>query len=160
MSSNVFNHPFLNGLLGSAKMSALFEADTDIDRMLEFQSALAKAQGELGIIPEEAALKIQEVLERLFTGHRKTQHHYRNRWRSRAGAGSANSRSCWRTGKSICPLWCHQSGCHRHQFDHALDGRVGNIGRRSGPSCKIDQRFSVIALATTRLPHAPVCKMP
>ena len=63
MSSNVFNHPFLNGLLGSAKMSALFEANADIDRMLEFQSALAKAQGELGIIPEDAALKIQEVLE-------------------------------------------------------------------------------------------------
>jgi len=60
MAISTFEHPFLSHLLGCPDMLALFEAAHDVECMLIFESALAKAQGELGIIPQDAARAIVE----------------------------------------------------------------------------------------------------
>lgn len=63
MSTNVFEHPFLEGLLGHSEMAQLFSVKEDIAKMVEFEAALAKAQGELSIIPKSAATQIAASVE-------------------------------------------------------------------------------------------------
>lgn len=63
MSSNVFEHPFLSGLLGDPDMAKLFSAQEDIASMLKFEVALADTQGKLGIISEDAAEKINNGIQ-------------------------------------------------------------------------------------------------
>ncbi|MCF6321253.1 MAG: 3-carboxy-cis,cis-muconate cycloisomerase [Rhizobiaceae bacterium] len=62
MSTSPFEHPYLSALLGDPKMLRLFDARHDVDCLLKFEAALAKAQGELGIIPADAALAITKTI--------------------------------------------------------------------------------------------------
>jgi 3-carboxy-cis,cis-muconate cycloisomerase len=48
-------HPWLSALLGDAEIAALLSAEAELAAMLRFESALAEAQGRLGIISGEAA---------------------------------------------------------------------------------------------------------
>ena len=57
-----FEHPFLSGLVGDEQMSALLGIDAEIEAMLAFEIALARAQSELGVIPPEAGLSIGKAL--------------------------------------------------------------------------------------------------
>lgn len=43
---------------GTPEMKAIWEAENKLQRMLDVEAALARAEGELGIIPEEAAAEI------------------------------------------------------------------------------------------------------
>ncbi|MEM4196304.1 MAG: adenylosuccinate lyase, partial [Methanothermobacter sp.] len=43
---------------GTPEMKAIWEAENKLQRMLDVEAALARAEGELGIIPEEAATEI------------------------------------------------------------------------------------------------------
>lgn len=61
MTISSFDHPFLSGLLGDDEVSAYFSADADIRAMLGFEAALAKAEALNGIIPQEAAARIEAV---------------------------------------------------------------------------------------------------
>lgn len=55
MSSSVFNHPFLSGLLGDEGLEAHFSADSDIAAMLRFEAALAHGLADAGIVSKETA---------------------------------------------------------------------------------------------------------
>ncbi|EJM99509.1 3-carboxy-cis,cis-muconate cycloisomerase [Phyllobacterium sp. YR531] len=55
MSASPFDHPFLSGLLGDAEASSLFTAEADMRAMLAFESALAQAEAEAGLIGRDAA---------------------------------------------------------------------------------------------------------
>jgi 3-carboxy-cis,cis-muconate cycloisomerase len=55
MSVSVFDHPWLAALLGDEEIARHFSAEAELRAMLEFEVALAMAEGELGIIPMEAA---------------------------------------------------------------------------------------------------------
>ncbi|WP_374829503.1 3-carboxy-cis,cis-muconate cycloisomerase [Paenochrobactrum pullorum] len=61
MSICVFEHPFLSGLFKDEAVDKLFSAAFDVQEMIRFEVALAKAQAELGLIPEAAALAIAET---------------------------------------------------------------------------------------------------
>lgn len=61
MSICVFDHPFLSGLFKDEAVDKLFSASFDVEEMIRFETALAKAQAELGLIPEAAALAIAEA---------------------------------------------------------------------------------------------------
>lgn len=50
MSISPFEHPFLSGLFDDEAFAALFAGQADIAAMLSFEAALAKAQGEAGVI--------------------------------------------------------------------------------------------------------------
>src|SRR5262245_18954622 len=58
MSVSDFDHPWLSALLGDEEVARYFSAATELRAMLEFEVALAMAQGELGIIPMESAQAI------------------------------------------------------------------------------------------------------
>jgi len=58
MSLSPFEHPYLSGLLGDEEIGALFSAAADIEAMLAFEAALARAQAKYGVIPEAAAERI------------------------------------------------------------------------------------------------------
>lgn len=58
MSICVFDHPFLAGLFKDEAVDKLFSAHFDIEEMIRFEAALAKAQGELRLIPDKAATAI------------------------------------------------------------------------------------------------------
>jgi len=62
MSLTPFEHPFLSGLMGDAEIVPLFSAAADIAAMLRFETALAHAQAEHGVIPADAAASIASAL--------------------------------------------------------------------------------------------------
>ncbi|MGH6859121.1 MAG: 3-carboxy-cis,cis-muconate cycloisomerase, partial [Phyllobacterium sp.] len=55
MAASVFDHPFLSGLFGDDEAASLFTAEADIQAMLAFETALAGAQADAGVIPAAAA---------------------------------------------------------------------------------------------------------
>ncbi|TWF58319.1 3-carboxy-cis,cis-muconate cycloisomerase [Neorhizobium alkalisoli] len=61
MSVSVFEHPYLSGLLGDAEIADLFSVTTEVDAMLAFEAALARAEADLGLIPVSAAEHIATV---------------------------------------------------------------------------------------------------
>ncbi|MFK5977808.1 MAG: 3-carboxy-cis,cis-muconate cycloisomerase [Rhizobiaceae bacterium] len=64
MSSSVFNHPFLSGLLGDEELEAYFSAKSDISAMLRFEIALAHGLADAGIVSEEnASSAIKKIKE-------------------------------------------------------------------------------------------------
>lgn len=61
---SVFDHPFLSGLFGEdAEAATLFAASADVRAMLQFEAALAAAQGGLGLIPAPTASRIAAIAE-------------------------------------------------------------------------------------------------
>lgn len=62
MSVQVFDHPFLSGLFGDADIAVHFTADADIHAMLLFETALARAEAEHGVIEKEDAQAITAAL--------------------------------------------------------------------------------------------------
>ncbi|MGV2129100.1 3-carboxy-cis,cis-muconate cycloisomerase [Agrobacterium vitis] len=64
MSISPFEHPFLSGLFGDEAFAALFSGLADITAMLSFETALATAQGEAGVIEPGDATAIQLGLAR------------------------------------------------------------------------------------------------
>ncbi|SOC35781.1 3-carboxy-cis,cis-muconate cycloisomerase [Rhizobium subbaraonis] len=62
MSLTPFEHPFLSGLLGDDEISSLFSAEADIDAMIRFETALAEAEADCGIIAKDDATAIVEGL--------------------------------------------------------------------------------------------------
>lgn len=55
MSSSVFNHPFLSGLLGDEELETYFSAENDIAAMLRFESTLALGLADAGIVGDSIA---------------------------------------------------------------------------------------------------------
>ncbi|WP_411034406.1 3-carboxy-cis,cis-muconate cycloisomerase [Shinella sp. BYT-45] len=64
MTVSPFDHPYLSGLLGDEEVATLFSAAAELEAMLAFEVALAKAQATEGIIPAEAARMIAEAAHR------------------------------------------------------------------------------------------------
>ena len=58
MSVTPFDSPLMRDLLSDREIAALFTDHAEIRAALLFEGALAKAQGALGVIPEEAAAAI------------------------------------------------------------------------------------------------------
>lgn len=58
MTASVFDHPYLSGLLGDEEISAFFSAEADIRAMLAFETALAQAEAEQGIVSKQSAARI------------------------------------------------------------------------------------------------------
>ncbi|TIM37336.1 MAG: 3-carboxy-cis,cis-muconate cycloisomerase, partial [Mesorhizobium sp.] len=58
-----FDNPLLSGLLGDEKMATLLGVETELATMLQFERALADAEGALGIVPAAAASAIGRVLD-------------------------------------------------------------------------------------------------
>jgi len=64
MTVSPFDHPYLSGLLGDEEVAALFSVAAELEAMLAFEVALAKAEAAAGIIPAEAATAIAETAHR------------------------------------------------------------------------------------------------
>ncbi|MGB3812710.1 MAG: 3-carboxy-cis,cis-muconate cycloisomerase [Shinella sp.] len=64
MTISPFDHPYLSGLLGDEEVASLFSAAAELEAMLAFEVALAKAQAAEGIVPHEAARAIAEAARR------------------------------------------------------------------------------------------------
>lgn len=64
MTVSPFDHPYLSGLLGDEEIASLFSAAAELEAMLAFEVALAKAEAAAGVIPQEAADAISAVAHR------------------------------------------------------------------------------------------------
>jgi 3-carboxy-cis,cis-muconate cycloisomerase len=64
MTVSPFDHPYLSGLLGDEEVAALFSVAAELEAMLAFEVALAKAEAAEGIIPADAAETIAETAHR------------------------------------------------------------------------------------------------
>jgi 3-carboxy-cis,cis-muconate cycloisomerase len=62
MPVSPFDHPVLFGLLGDEEVLRQFSFEAELAAMLVFERALAEAEAEHGIIPDEAAAAIGKVL--------------------------------------------------------------------------------------------------
>ncbi|MBX9462117.1 MAG: 3-carboxy-cis,cis-muconate cycloisomerase [Aquamicrobium sp.] len=63
MTVSPFDHPFLSGLLGDEEVVSCFSAQADIAAMLAFETALAAAEAEEGLIDSGAAAVIAAALD-------------------------------------------------------------------------------------------------
>lgn len=61
MSLSALDHPMLAALLGDSELSAIFGFEAEWRAMVAFEVALARAQGQLGVIPPAAAMRIGEA---------------------------------------------------------------------------------------------------
>lgn len=64
MTVSPFDHPYLSGLLGDEEVAALFSLAAELEAMLAFEVALARAEAVEGIIPVQAADAIEAVAHR------------------------------------------------------------------------------------------------
>ena len=64
MTFSPFDHPYLSGLLGDGEIAALFSAAAELEAMLAFEVALAKAEAAEGVVPSAAALAIEDAAHR------------------------------------------------------------------------------------------------
>ncbi len=67
MSLSPFEHPFLSGLFGDSEIVELFSARADIDAMVRFETGLAQAEAEAGIISGDVAEAIASGLSEFAT---------------------------------------------------------------------------------------------
>lgn len=58
MSISAFEHPFLSGLVGDDEVGELFSVEAEIGDFLAFETALAKSEAAVRIIPEAAGKRI------------------------------------------------------------------------------------------------------
>ena len=61
MTFSLFDHPHFSALLKHEDIASLFGVEAEMTAMLRFETALAEAEAELGVIPGEAALAITEA---------------------------------------------------------------------------------------------------
>lgn len=64
MTVSPFDHPYLSGLLGDEPVAALFSVAAELEAMLAFEVALARAEATEGLIPEGAVKAIADVAHR------------------------------------------------------------------------------------------------
>ena len=64
MTVSPFDHPYLSGLLGDEEVASFFSAAAELEAMLAFEVALAKAEAVQGVIPLAAAGAIERVAHR------------------------------------------------------------------------------------------------
>jgi 3-carboxy-cis,cis-muconate cycloisomerase len=64
MTVSPFDHPYLSGLLGDEELSSFFSAAAELEAMLAFEVALAKAEAMAGVIPADAARAIERAAHR------------------------------------------------------------------------------------------------
>ena len=64
MTVSPFDHPYLSGLLGDEEVASLFSAAAELEAMLAFEVALAKAEAVEGVIPAAAARAIERAAHR------------------------------------------------------------------------------------------------
>lgn len=62
MSVCPFDHPFLGGLLGDEEIAGYFSVEAEINAMLAFEVALARAEAKTKLIPDEVAAAIAEAI--------------------------------------------------------------------------------------------------
>ncbi|MEP3045683.1 MAG: lyase family protein [Roseibium sp.] len=65
MPISLFNSPVFAELFSDTELARLLDDAADIEHMIRFEEALAKTQGELGVIPEGAAAQIVAALDGL-----------------------------------------------------------------------------------------------
>lgn len=63
MSISVFDHPWLGALLGDGETARHFSPEAELRAMLQFETALAKVEADLGVIPAAAAAAIAQAGE-------------------------------------------------------------------------------------------------
>lgn len=63
MAQSLLDSAIYGAQFGDAELSEIFSDSSDARRMVQFESSLAKVQGRLGVIPEDAALGIAQGLE-------------------------------------------------------------------------------------------------
>jgi 3-carboxy-cis,cis-muconate cycloisomerase len=63
MTVSPLDSPILSALLGDDEVAGYFSVEADIGAMLDFESALARAQGSAGVIPAAAAARIAAVCD-------------------------------------------------------------------------------------------------
>jgi 3-carboxy-cis,cis-muconate cycloisomerase len=64
VSALVFDHPWMEGLFRGRELREHFSVAADISAMLQFETALARASAEYGLIPESASTAITEACDR------------------------------------------------------------------------------------------------
>jgi 3-carboxy-cis,cis-muconate cycloisomerase len=62
MAVCAFDHPFLSGLFGNEEIETLLGVEAELAAMLRFEVALAEAEAEAGVIPQDAANAIATAL--------------------------------------------------------------------------------------------------
>src|SRR5690606_28434992 len=63
MSAAAIDHPFFKHLVGDEEAAALFSVEAEIEALLQFELALARAEGRHGVIPAEAVPAVEAGLK-------------------------------------------------------------------------------------------------
>ena len=133
MTVSAIDSAVYGNLFTTAAMRAAFGDEARLQRMLDVEAALARAEAEVGLIPAAAAAEITAKAEAGPVRSRRDPGRHRARRLSDRAAGQGAGRGLRGGCRPLRPLGRHHPG-HRRYGARAADRATGLalIGRRSG----------------------------
>ncbi len=157
MPSSLIDSAVFRDIFSTEAMRRVFSDENRVQKYLDFEAALARAQARLGIIPKEAAEEIVPALQRRRDRFRQAQDADRAHRLSGAAGGAAARRAVPRRARRMVPLGRDHPGHHRHR-DRAADPRGAGAGRGAISTASPTRcRHWRANIATRRWPAAAIC---
>ena len=138
MPSTAIDSAVFRDIFSTAAMRQVFSDENRVQKYLDFEAALARAQARLGIIPQEAGEEIVRHCNAGEIDYRQAQDADRAHRLSGAAGGAAARRTVRGRARRMVPLGRHHAGHHRQRDSHA-DPRGAGISieqrdRRRSPT--------------------------
>ena len=130
MPSTILDSAVFRDIFTTPAMRDVFSDENRVQKYLDFEAALARAQGKLGIIPKNAAAEIVRHCDAEQDRHGQAQGGDRADRLSGAARGAAAREAVQGRARRMVALGRHHPGHHRHRHHHA-DPR-GARHRREG----------------------------
>ena len=143
MPSTILDSAVFRDIFTTPAMRQVWSDENRVQKYLDFEAALARAQARLGIIPQEAADEIVRHCDGRQDRHGQAQGSDRAHRLSGAARGPAARQAVPRQAGRMVPLGRHHAGHHRHRH-RAADPR-GARPRRGPRSTAIADALAELA---------------
>ena len=143
MPSTLIDSAVFRDIFSTEAMRRVFSDENRVQKYLDFEAALARAQARLGIIPKEAADEICRHCNVAEIDFAKLKTQTETHRLSGAAGGAAARRAVPRRARRVVPLGRHHAGHHRHRHRDA-DPRGADAGR-SATSTRIADALAALA---------------
>ena len=157
MPTSLIDSAIFRDIFSTEAMRRVFSDENRVQKYLDFEAALARAQARLGIIPQEAADEICPPLQRGEIDFAQAQEADRAHRLSGAAGGAAARRAMPRRARRVVPLGRDHAGHHRHRDGDANPRGARPGRRRSRRASPTRSPASPANIATRRWPGAAIC---
>ena len=156
-SATIIDSVVFRNIFSTEAMRRIFSDENRVQKYLDFEAALARAQARLGIIPQEAA---DEIVHHCNAGEMdfgKLEDANRAHRLSGAAGGAAARRALPRRARRMVPLGRDHAGRHRHAPPCCRSARRSRLSRPISTPSPTRWPASRANTATRRWPAAAIC---